>query len=91
MPTEGVGTALGIASAAVGLWALMSPPIHEIRSQETSETMTRDVRHAELTAGGLTVAGGVIASYALSSPWPAVVAVGVVAFLVWEMEKGLAL
>lgn len=91
MAERDVGAVLGLTGSIMGLWALMTPPIHEIRSQETSDTMTRDVRHAELTAGGLTIAGGIIASYALGSPWPAIVTTGVVAFLVWEMEKGLAL
>lgn len=86
---EVAGVVLGLTGAVMGVWGLMTPPIHEVRSSDTSPTLARDVHHAEATAGALTVAGGVVASYALKSPWPTIIATAVVGFMVWQLEQGL--
>jgi hypothetical protein len=83
-------TVLGLTGATIGIWGLMAPPVHEVRASEASDVMVRDVRHAEITAGTLTVLGGLVASSALSSPWPALVAVGITGFMCWQLEQGLA-
>jgi hypothetical protein len=82
--------ALGLVGGAVGIWGLYTRPVHEVRSADTDDTLTRDVRHGEIVAGTLTVIGGFMASKALSSPWPAVVALGLTAVMCWQLEQGLA-
>lgn len=82
--------ALGLVGGAVGIWGLFSPGVHEVRSADTDDKMVRDVRHGEIVAGTLTVIGGIMASSALSSPWPVVVAVGLTAVMCWQLEQGLA-
>lgn len=88
-PAEVTGTVMGLVGTIMGVWGLMSPPIHEVRSSDTSPTLAREVHHAELTAGTLTVVSGILASYALKTGWPAAAAVLVTAFMVWQLEQGL--
>lgn len=88
-PSEITGTVMSLVGTVMGVWGLMSPPIHEVRSSDTSPTLAREVHHAEMTAGALTVVSGVVASYALKTGWPAAAAVLVTAFMIWQLEQGL--
>jgi hypothetical protein len=89
--SEVAGVVLGLTGAAVGIWGIMAKPVHEVRGSETTPVLARDVRHGEVVAGALTVLGGAVASQALGSPWPVVIALAVAGIMVWELETGLML
>lgn len=83
------GVVLGLTGTLVGVWGIITPDAHEVRSSTTTATTVATVRHGELVAGGVTLVAGIVASMALDSSWPFLVAAAYFGLMIYELESGL--
>lgn len=84
---QNAGLALVTASAIPGLMGAFLPPLNELAG--LGEADAAAVHRAELHGVALAVGLGVGASVLSQSPWPVLVSLGMVAYLLWLYESAL--
>lgn len=95
MSAEGVGIALLVAFEVPNLFSGLLPSLFTIATfsagdQEKVTHTRRWIRRGEIQAGAVSLGLGAGASMVTKSPWPFVLVLGMMGWLIWQYEVALA-
>jgi hypothetical protein len=94
MSAEGVGIALLVAFEVPNLFSGLLPSLFTIATFSAGDAdkvrhTKRWIRRGEVQAGAVSVGLGVGASIVTKSPWPFLLVLGMIGWLVWQYECAL--
>lgn len=95
LSAEGVGIALLVAFEVPNLFSGLLPSLFTIATFSAGDAdkvqhTKRWIRRGEVQAGAVSVGLGVGASIVTKSPWPFLLVLGMIVWLVWQYECALA-
>ena len=82
-----VSASLLSATQAVAVFTSVMPPMHVVRRARNDSSVVQDVRTAESAGGAIVVVVGLLTSYLVKDPTPAMIAIVIAGVMVVLYER----